>query len=122
MKLREAIQEHMITHLLTLCKRELNLEEMPEIRMIDTPTISGGTSFGLFTNDRIEVVTKNRHPMDIMRTLAHEIVHWKQRLEGMEMDGSDGSEIENQANAIAGVIMRKFGQMYPQYFVDTLPT
>jgi hypothetical protein len=37
------------------------------------------------------------------------------------MDGSDGSDTENQANAVAGIIMRKFGQRYPQYFVDILP-
>ena len=122
MKLREVVQEHMITHLLQLCKHELGLGEIPPISLLDTePTIPGGTSFGQFTDNGIEVVTKGRHPMDVMRTLAHELVHWKQRVEGLELDGSDGSETENQANAIAGVIMRKFGQMYPQYFVGTLP-
>lgn len=122
MKLREVVQEHMITHLLQLCKHELALDEIPPIFLIDNePTIAGGTSFGQFSDDGIEVVTTGRHPMDVMRTLAHELVHWKQRVEGLELDGSDGSETENQANAIAGVIMRKFGQMYPQYFVGTLP-
>jgi hypothetical protein len=56
-----------------------------------------------------------------MRTLAHELVHWKQRESGLELDGSDGSETEDQANAVAGVIMRKFGKMYPEYFVNSLP-
>jgi len=121
MRIREAVQEHMITHLLQLCKHELDLSEMPEINLVDDDTVGAGTSFGEFSNNTVHVVTKGRHPMDVMRTLAHELVHWKQRISGMELDGSDGSETENQANAIAGVIMRKFGQMYPQYFVDTLP-
>ena len=122
MKLREFVQEHMVTHLLQLCKAELKLTELPEIIMLDTETTTGGgTSFGQFTNDGIKVVTAGRHPMDVMRTLAHELVHWKQRVEGMELDGSDGSKTENDANAIAGVIMRKFGQMYPEYFLNTLP-
>jgi hypothetical protein len=121
MKLYEFVQDHMITHLLHLCKNELGLDQLPDIHMVDQPTVSGGTSFGQFTDDGIEIVTKDRHPMDIMRTLAHELVHWKQRQNGMKMDGSDGSETENEANSIAGIIMRKFGKQYPQYFLDTLP-
>lgn len=122
MKLREVLQEHMITHLLQLCKRELELEDLPEIFLLDTePTTGSGTSFGQFTDDGIEVVTMGRHPMDVMRTLAHELVHWKQRVENMPMDGSDGSDTENQANAVAGVILRRFGKQYPEYFINSLP-
>lgn len=122
MKLREVVLEHMTTHLLELCRHELEIDELPPINLItDQPTISSGTSFGEFSEDGIDVVTMGRHPMDVMRTLAHELVHWKQQVEGLELDGSDGSATENQANAVAGIIMRKFAQMYPQYFVDTLP-
>jgi len=122
MRIREAIGEVMITHLLQLCKRELEINELPPISILkDETTTGGGTSFGQFTDGGIKVVSAGRHPMDVMRTLAHELVHWKQRVEGMEMDGSDGSETENQANAVAGIIMRKFGQMYPEYFLNTLP-
>jgi hypothetical protein len=122
MKLREFVQEHMITHLLQLCKRELEIDELPPISILkDDTSTGGGTSFGQFTEDGIKVVSAGRHPMDVMRTLAHELVHWKQRVEGMELDGSDGSETENQANAVAGIIMRKFGQMYPEYFLNSLP-
>lgn len=121
MKLKEFLLQSMITHLLHLCKRELELEYLPKIELIDDQfTVGGGTSFGEF-NNHIKVVTTGRHPMDIMRTLTHELVHWKQKLEGMSLDGSDGSETENQANSLAGIIMRKFGQMYPHYFMDTLP-
>jgi Zn-dependent peptidase ImmA (M78 family) len=59
--------------------------------------------------------------MDVMRTLAHELVHWKQMMDGDELDGSDGSSTENEANAIAGLIMRKFAKMYPDYFMDSMP-
>lgn len=120
MKIKEVMLENMITHLLLLCKRELDLQDLPRIELVDKDTVGGGKSFGEFDGN-IRVVVKGRHPMDVMRTLAHELVHWKQRTENMELDGSDGSETENQANSIAGVIMRKFGQMYPEYFIQSLP-
>lgn len=120
MKLREIILNHMITHLLLLCKRELEIDNLPRIELIDEDTTPSGTSFGEFDGG-IVVATKGRHPMDIARTLSHELVHWKQRTENMVLDGSDGSNTENQANAVAGIIMRKFGQMYPEYFINSVP-
>ncbi len=124
MKIREAVLEPAISHLLQLCQQELELDELPSINLIDDePFIESGDkkSFGEFNGDAIKVITKGRHPMDVMRTLAHELTHWKQRVEGQEMDGADGSETENQANSVAGVIMRRFGERYPEYFIDSLP-
>ncbi len=52
--------------------------------------------------------------------VAHELVHHKQNLEGRitnpEIDGADGSEIENEANAVAGVIIRKWGRIHPEIY------
>lgn len=122
MRIREAVAEPMITHLLQLCKDELGIDQLPSIQMVDTEsTVGGGTSFGEFDGNSIRVVTMGRHPMDVARTLAHELVHWKQMIDGVDLDGSDGSDTENEANAIAGIIMRKFAKVYPDYFLDTLP-
>jgi hypothetical protein len=124
MKLLEAISEDMMSHLIDLCREMLELEELPEINLIDDqPYIQGGDkrSFGVFHDNTIHVVTMDRHPIDVMRTFAHEITHWKQKQLGMDMDGNDGSETENEANAFAGVIMRKFGERYPDYFLNSLP-
>ncbi len=120
MKVSEILLEHMVTHLLQLCKKELGLTQLPKIILVNEPTVAGDSSFGVFDGD-IRVVAKDRHPMDVMRTLAHELVHWKQRLSGVELDGNTGSDTENEANAVAGVIMRKFGQMYPDYFIGAMP-
>ena len=122
MKIKDFVSEHMVTHLLDLCKNELGIEELPSVNLIsDQPTVGEGTSFGVFDETGIKVVTAGRHPMDVMRTLAHELVHWKQSVHGQELDGSDGSDTENEANAMAGVIMRKFGKMYPEYFLQSMP-
>jgi hypothetical protein len=123
MKIKEALLEPMVTHLLQLCKQVLELDELPPISLINEPAIKSGEkmSFGEFDGKSIKVVSKDRHPIDVMRTLAHELTHWKQRLEGQDLDGSDGSPTENQANAVAGIIMRRFGEKYPEYFMDSLP-
>jgi len=53
-----------------------------------------------------------------LRSLAHEIIHSKQNEQGSLSleDGNTGSEIENQANAVAGIIMRHYGQLKPEIF------
>jgi hypothetical protein len=60
----------------------------------------------------------NRHPMDIMRTLAHELVHRNQDEHEPMPDhaGETGSEWENEANARAGVLMRSYGEQNPDTF------
>lgn len=64
------------------------------------------------------IVAANRNLADVLRTLAHELVHEKQKLEGRLHVGAgdDGTDIENEANAEAAVIMRKFGKANPIIF------
>ena len=117
MRITEIISNSMTEELLQLCKTKLSLPNLPPIEFVDEPTVGGDHSFGVF-DGTIKVVSKNRHPIDVMRTLAHEVIHWKQRLNGSKMDGSTGSNTENQANALAGSIMREFGRMHPEYFMQ----
>jgi len=78
------------------------------------------TSFGGYVphSETLEVVTYNRNLADILRTIAHELVHHKQNLSGMldSSSGEDGSKHENQANAIAGVLMRVYGKDNPHIY------
>ena len=64
------------------------------------------------TNE-ISIYTKGRAFADVCRSLAHEMVHQKQNELGiLEADsGQTGSDIENEANACAGIIMRNFGEI-----------
>ena len=78
------------------------------------------TSFGKHTpqDGIIRVVAANRNLGDVLRTLAHELVHRKQGIEGRLFAGAgaDGTDIENEANAEAAVIMRRFGKANPIIF------
>jgi hypothetical protein len=105
---------------LPLCVGHLGLKQLPKItfqKNMDQP------SFGSYDaeTDQLTLAIHNRQPVDILRTLAHELVHARQRESDSinPGDGRTGSAIENQANAGAGVIMRLFSQRYPQYL--TLP-
>lgn len=81
-------------------------------------------SFGYFDvgDNKIVVASSNRNLGDMLRTLAHELVHYKQKQDGaINLDnatetGADGSEIENEANAKAGVLLRKFGRDNPDIY------
>ena len=99
---------------------ELDLKQLPEINFFtDTARSVKHSSFGGYGNDAINITVVNRHIMDVCRTLAHELVHYKQDSEGRitsDADGKDGSPIENEANAKAAVIMRKWGKQHPDLF------
>lgn len=92
-------------------QQQLNLETLPTIEIINDPEFSKDhKTFGCFDveNDHIKVQTYGRHLMDVYRTLAHEMVHYLQRISGNELDGSTGSDCENEANSRAAVLLRNY--------------
>lgn len=101
------------------CDR-IGLDRPPKIKLIRDPKLaSERRSFGGYMpGGGIEITIGNRHIMDVLRTLAHEMVHHKQDVDGRLHDGSgkDGSEHENEANAKAAVVMRLWGKMNPELF------
>ena len=97
---------------------KLGISSKPIIkREVDNDRSFGGYQPGSKT---IHLVTKNRHPMDVFRTLAHELVHHKQNEEGRITDaakeGQTGSPIEDEANSMAGRIMRWWAKANPGHF------
>jgi hypothetical protein len=100
---------------------KLNLDKLPKIKLLRNPeTASQRRSFGGYSVGQhyIEITVGNRHIMDVLRTLAHEMVHYRQDLND-ELNGEsgrDGSPQENEANAEAAVIMRQWGKSNPDLF------
>ena len=78
------------------------------------------TAYYDVANNMLKVYSKDRAIIDVCRSIAHELVHHKQNLEGRitnsESDGADGSPIENEANAVAGIIIRKWGKLHPEIY------
>ena len=103
---------------LPLAMRDLGLTMLPKIvPELRIESTDGQASFGRFVDGEmtIQLAMANRHPVDILRTLAHELVHYKQKTLGKikHDSGETGSPEENQANTIAGIIMRHFNKEYP---------
>ena len=109
----------MFKDFLPLAMEVLGIDRLPKLKF--EPEINTGQqpSFGMYAvgENVLFVALKNRHPVDILRTTAHELVHFKQDIRGELNDnsGETGSPEENQAHEIAGVIMRHFNKKYPQY-------
>jgi hypothetical protein len=101
---------------------DLELKTLPKFDFaFDTKRSLQHKSFGGYAPgaEHITITVKNRHIMDVCRTLAHELVHYSQDLKKeLEDDeaGATGSPQENEANARAAVIMRNWGKLHPEYF------
>jgi hypothetical protein len=64
--------------------------------------------------DKIFVLVGDRLNRDILRTLAHELIHEYQYNDlGLKKSKDIGGRNENQANSIAGELIKKFEQKYP---------
>ena len=101
----------------------LGIDEKPTIQYKEDGKEGCQPSFASYSpSDKVvSILTKNRHPMDVFRSIAHELVHHKQNLDGrlgknIAKEGATGSKIENEANSEAGKVMRYFGKENPFYF------
>jgi len=105
---------------LPLAMEELEIDKLPKIKLVPIVKDTVQPTFGKFVNDenKIYLGIEERHPLDVIRTLAHELVHFKQGMEDRldDTSGNTGSPIENEAHEVAGIIMRNFNKRHPEYF------
>lgn len=102
---------------------KLGIQERPKLKYKEPSEQGEQPSFAAYSpsNKEVIVMTKNRHPMDVFRSVAHELVHHKQNEDGrigkdVAREGATGSDIENEANSRAGELMRWYGKANPQCF------
>lgn len=113
-------KEEIINNFVSTTCKDLGISSDKIEISYDSKEAQGMTSFGKHTpaTGIIRVVAINRNLADVLRTLAHELVHRKQEKEGRLYSGAgeDGTDIENEANAEAALIMRRFGKANPIIF------
>jgi hypothetical protein len=88
--------------------KELGLTKLPTIHYVGSAE-NKKAAFGHSMGNDIWIRITDRHPIDVMRTITHELIHFRQK------GGSERFK-EDQANAIAGRVMRKFDTTFPSAF------
>jgi hypothetical protein len=129
MKVTELLMEGMskkdtfgtLLEFIRFAAEHLDLDKLPKFDFLfDSHRSVENRSFGGYSTDKhITITVLNRHIMDVCRTLAHELVHFKQDISGDltgDNPGATGSPQENEANAEAAVIMRNWGKLHPELF------
>lgn len=116
--MHESHNNDFIKSFLPVAQEHLGLDALPAIKIVDSVPGTDGTTFGRYEpeTDTIWLVTRGRHPKDALRTLGHELVHYKQGQEDrlQANSGETGSAEENEANAQAGVLMRHYNEANPE--------
>lgn len=103
------------------CQDLLNIKKLPPIFIVEQ--IEGGTHGAYYPNlhnNKILVVKAKRCISDFFRSIAHELVHHYQNENDMLTinSGDTGSDIENEANYKAGIIIREYGRINPWIYTS----
>jgi len=115
--------DNILADFIDFAAQALDLNQMPKITFTDDENLAKQMhALGSYqpSTDELVVVRGPRLTADVLRTLAHELVHRKQAELGplSKEDGKTGSPVENEANAAAGIILRKFGEYRPEIFEE----
>lgn len=113
--LNNLTKEKIIKDFIIKCKNDLGINKLPKIKIINNKDwVKKNKSFGSYNpeNKSIIVYLGDRNLADFLRTLSHELTHhWQNENNRIsEFSGETGSEIENEANAKAGIILRSYGK------------
>jgi hypothetical protein len=110
-----------ISEFINFAKEFLNISDPVNIELTFDKTSDVRTT-GYYNNRerRLKVYIKDRATVDTCRSIAHELVHHKQNVNGeisnAKEAGAVGSPIENEANAKAGEIIRLWGRRNPKIY------
>lgn len=115
-------QKILMTEFVKFVKNELELKKVPKIRIeSNREHIKTTANYNYTLPEKIiRIYGKGRALVDIMRSVAHEMVHHKQWEDGrLEKRPPDiGGVIEDEANAKAGQFIKMFAQKEKTIYDD----
>jgi hypothetical protein len=115
-------KKKILNNFVKFVKKELELKNVPTISIQNTRDGLKTTANYDYTKENkiIKVYGKGRALVDIMRSVAHELVHHKQYEQGrLEVKPPDiGGEIEDEANAKAGQYIKMYAKEDPTIYDD----
>lgn len=113
-------KKELLSTFVKFVKNELDLKTVPSIKVQNHREGLKTTANYDYTNENkiIKVCSKNRALVDVMRSIAHEMVHHKQYEQGrLEVKPPDiGGDIEDEANAKAGQFIKMFSKENPSIY------
>ena len=98
-------------------KKEHLKGDPPEIIFADEKESKDMHHTGWYNHNTNEmyIYTGHRNLIDILRTIAHELRHYKQGTQGkIHGHSGPGSPNERDADAEAGYLMKLYGKLYPE--------
>ena len=122
--IKKTKEEEIIQDFVDFCSDRLQLENPVKLKLKRDPEWSKrNLTFGRYNSmtDNLEIAVGQRHIMDVLRTIAHELTHKRQHetTEVPDDAGETGSPFENEANARAGILMREYGKHHPEFFLPS---
>ena len=122
-------------HFISWACKKLGIKSKPDVKFSnDIEEVKDKRTFGTtHPTGEIWVYVGDRNTADMLRTLCHELVHYKQFEKGTAndtMNKKQHQKIEDEANAIAGRLMRQYGKQNVEIYehnsianqvVDSLP-
>jgi hypothetical protein len=96
------------------CQQNLQLPSIPRIRIVATR--EGGMTTGAYDpqSDVILVYGRERALVDVLRTLAHELTHFRQRLQDRIKSTQRDWDLEGEADAEAGKMVYTYAHADPK--------
>jgi len=117
---KDEIDIKTVSDFVNFAKKYLGIDDDVKVALAFERTADLKTTAYYSLNGFVKIYVKNRAIVDVCRSIAHELVHHLQNIEGRLVDalkdGEDGSPIENEANAVAGIIIRKYGKLHPEIY------
>lgn len=111
-------KEETITDFVRFATRELGLQQEPNIEFVDVRDGDMTTAVYSPSDCSMKIYRGNRATFDICRSIAHEMVHQMQDENGDELDGTTGSPCEDEANAVAGRLIRMYGAENDSFYEE----
>tara|TARA_B110000444_G_scaffold261064_1_gene310840 strand:+ start:5140 stop:5511 length:372 start_codon:yes stop_codon:yes gene_type:complete len=115
MSFLEDIDKERLVEFVKFVKDELGIKTTPTIKLLNgRGKLKTTAHYNYSSPEKIIMVNaKNRHIVDVMRSVAHEMVHHRQFEQG-RLDGPKppdiGGDIEDEANSIAGQYIKLFSK------------
>ena len=117
-KLFDTTQNEAVKEFVKFIRKQLPLSEDTTVTFLEKRDQSMTTGVRR-PNSEIFVLTSKRLLIDVLRTLAHEWVHeYQHQKMGLKDDQpiqDIGGKVENMANALGGIMVKKFEKEFPKY-------